>query len=156
MIAKEIRVLAETLRQKGYHLTIETAGTIAPQSIACDLASISPKLRNSLPDERLPLAWRERHEATRFRPEVLREWVDRYPYQFKFVISSPEDLTEVEQMIGELQRPLPPHKILLMPEATSLERLRERAAWLSDVCKANGYRYAHRLHIELYGNRRGT
>ena len=30
------------------------------------------------------------------------------------------------------------------------------SAWLGEVCKARGYRYAHRLHIELYGNKRGT
>ena len=43
-----------------------------------------------------------------------------------------------------------------MPEAVSLEKMRERAAWLGELCKERGYRYAHRLHIELYGNKRGT
>jgi 7-carboxy-7-deazaguanine synthase len=43
-----------------------------------------------------------------------------------------------------------------MPEARTLEAMRERAGWLGEVCKARGYRYAHRLHIELYGNKRGT
>jgi len=43
-----------------------------------------------------------------------------------------------------------------MPEARTLALMRERSAWLGELCKARGYRYAHRLHIELYGNRRGT
>ena len=43
-----------------------------------------------------------------------------------------------------------------VPEARTLEAMRERAGWLGEVCKARGYRYAHRLHIELYGNKRGT
>jgi 7-carboxy-7-deazaguanine synthase len=43
-----------------------------------------------------------------------------------------------------------------MPEGTTPERLRERADWLAEACKARGWRYAHRLHVELYGNRRGT
>jgi 7-carboxy-7-deazaguanine synthase len=43
-----------------------------------------------------------------------------------------------------------------MPEATTLEKMRARASWLGEVCKERGYRYAHRLHIELYGNKRGT
>jgi 7-carboxy-7-deazaguanine synthase len=34
--------------------------------------------------------------------------------------------------------------------------MRARASWLGEVCKERGYRYAHRLHIELYGNKRGT
>ncbi len=156
MLAKELPELAAALRQQGYHITIETAGTLPPGGIACDLASLSPKLANSLPDDRLPPAWRERHERTRFQPDVLRAWVDGHAYQFKFVVSAPKDLQEVRAMIDLLQRPIPPHKILLMPEARSLEEMRERAAWLSDQCKAFGYRYAHRLHLELYGNRRGT
>jgi 7-carboxy-7-deazaguanine synthase len=87
---------------------------------------------------------------------VVRAWIDAYPYQLKFVVSRPEDVDEMEHMLAVLQRDIPPHKVLLMPEARSLERMRERAAWLAELCKARGYRYAHRLHIELYGNKRGT
>ena len=43
-----------------------------------------------------------------------------------------------------------------MPEATSVEQMGARATWLGELCKARGYRYAHRLHIGLYGHRRGT
>ena len=49
MIAPGIHELAATLRKAGYHITIETAVTIPPAGIACDLASISPKLANSTP-----------------------------------------------------------------------------------------------------------
>lgn len=156
MIAKDVRHLAGEIKRLGYHITIETAGTVAPKGIACDLASLSPKLSNSLPDERLSDEWRERHDQTRFQPEVLRAWVDAGAYQFKFVITSQDDLQEVETLLAAIERPIPRHKVLLMPEATSLERMRERAAWLSEACKAGGFRYAHRLHLELYGNRRGT
>jgi 7-carboxy-7-deazaguanine synthase len=156
MIAKAIHALAAGLRAAQRHITIETAATVAPDGIACDLASLSPKLANSAPDERLPAAWRERHEATRWQPEAVRAWVDGYAYQFKFVVSSPADVAELEALLAGLGRDIPAHKVLLMPEATSLEKLRERSAWLGELCKARGYRYAHRLHIELYGNKRGT
>ena len=156
MIAKEIRQLAAELKQRGRHITIETAGTVAPDGIACDLASLSPKLLNSAPDPIEHAAWRKKHEATRWRPEVVRQWIDAYPYQFKFVISRPGDVEELEHMLAALKREIPRHKVLLMPEATSLEKMRGRAEWLGELCKARGYRYAHRLHIELYGNRRGT
>lgn len=156
MIAKNIRDLALALREAGQHITIETAATVAPAGIACDLASLSPKLGNSAPDTRLPEAWRERHEATRWNPDAVRAWVDGYAYQFKFVVSTPEDVAELEGLIASLGRDIPRHKILLMPEAVSLEKMRERSAWLGELCKARGYRYAHRLHIELYGNKRGT
>lgn len=156
MIAKEIRALAAEIKSTGRHITIETAATVAPEGIACDLASLSPKLLNSAPDPVEHVAWRRKHEATRWQPEVVRAWIDAYPYQLKFVVSRPEDIDEMEHMLAALQREIPPSKVLLMPEARSLERMRERAAWLAELCKARGYRYAHRLHIELYGNKRGT
>jgi 7-carboxy-7-deazaguanine synthase len=156
MIAKDVRLLAAAIKAAGRHLTIETAATIAPEGIACDLASLSPKLLNSAPDPVAHAAWRKKHEATRWQPAVVREWIDRYPYQFKFVVARPEDIEELESMLAALDREIPRHKVLLMPEATTLERMRSRAAWLGDLCKVRGYRYAHRLHIELYGNRRGT
>lgn len=156
MIAKEMRTLAAELKLLGYHLTIETAATVAPDGIACDLASLSPKLLNSAPDPIEHAVWRKKHEATRWQPDVVRAWIDAYPYQFKFVVARPEDVDELEHMLAALKRDIPRHKVLLMPEATSLEKMRDRAAWLGELCKARGYRYAHRLHIELYGNRRGT
>jgi 7-carboxy-7-deazaguanine synthase len=156
MIAKDIATLASEIKSTGRHITIETAATIAPQGIACHLASLSPKLLNSAPDPVEHGVWRKKHEATRWQPEVVRAWVDHYPFQFKFVVARPEDVEELEHMLAALQRDIPRHKVLLMPEATSLEKMRDRAAWLGELCKTRGYRYAHRLHIELYGNRRGT
>ena len=156
MIAKDMRELAAKLKERGYHITIETAATIAPDGIACDLASLSPKLLNSAPDATEHGAWRKKHEATRWQKDVVRAWVDRGGFQFKFVVSAPTDVDELEGMVRSLEREVPAHKILLMPEATTLERMRAKATWLSDLCKERGYRYAHRLHIELYGNKRGT
>ena len=48
MIAPEIVALTEHLRERGLHITIETAGTVFTP-VACDLMSISPKLANSTP-----------------------------------------------------------------------------------------------------------
>lgn len=156
MIAKDIRMLARAIKELGHHITIETAATVAPDGVACDLASLSPKLLNSAPDARLSATWRKKHEQTRWQPEVVRAWVDAYNYQFKFVVSQPADVEELEGMLASLGREIPRDRVLLMPEGTSLETIRSRAGWLGELCKARGYRYAHRLHIELYGNQRGT
>jgi 7-carboxy-7-deazaguanine synthase len=156
MIAKDVAALARAIKDTGRHLTIETAATVAPAGIACDLASLSPKLLNSAPDPLEHAAWRKKHEATRWQPDAVRAWIDGYSYQFKFVLARPEEVEEMEHMLAALRREIPRHKVLLMPEATSLEKMRHRAGWLSDLCKARGYRYAHRLHLELYGNKRGT
>lgn len=156
MVAKEIHELAAALKKAGYHITIETAATIAPEGIACDLASLSPKLRNSAPDARLDDTWRQKHEALRWQPEVVRAWLAGYDYQLKFVVAQPSDVDEIEVMLTALGRHIPRTKVLLMPEGVTVEALRAKAGWLGELCKARGCRYAPRLHIELYGNQRGT
>lgn len=155
MLAKDLPELAAELKREGYHLTIETAATIAPGGIACDLASLSPKLANSTPDARLDDTWRKKHEQTRWRPAVMRAWIEAYEFQLKFVVANEADVAEVEAMLSELP-PVPAHQVLLMPEGTDMTTLRNRASWLPELCKSRGYRYAHRLHVELFGNTRGT
>jgi 7-carboxy-7-deazaguanine synthase len=156
MIAPDVHALAAAIKELGYHLTIETAATVAPGGVACDLASLSPKLLNSAPDARLSAAWRKKHEALRWQPGVVRAWIEQGDYQLKFVIAQPGDVDEVEGMLASLQREIPRHRVLLMPEGVTLEQIRGRAGWLGELCKARGYRYAHRLQLELYGNQRGT
>jgi 7-carboxy-7-deazaguanine synthase len=154
MIAKGIHELAARLRAEGKHITIETAATVAPDGIACDLASLSPKLSNSTPDSVSANGWRERHEKTRLQPEVIDAWLETYPFQLKFVIATEQDLAEMEALLAAVGRPVPRARILLMPEGTDTAAIRGRN--LAEICLRRGYRYCNRLHIELYGNTRGT
>lgn len=156
MIAKGIRELAAELKKLGKHITIETAATIAPEGIACDLASLSPKLKNSTPDVKLFGAWGGKHEKLRWQPNVVREWVAKYPFQLKFVVAKEADVAEIQKMLGELGEAISAEKILLMPEGVTIEALRAREPWLKAICLVHGYRYCHRLQIELFGNKRGT
>ncbi|HEX5176748.1 MAG TPA: 7-carboxy-7-deazaguanine synthase QueE [Chthoniobacteraceae bacterium] len=157
MIAAGIHDLAAELRRHGLHITIETAGTIPPGEIACDLASLSPKLRNATPDaDAAGKEWQLRHETTRWQPETGRAWIAQYDYQLKFVIEKEADIDEIAEWLRHLGREVPPWKVLLMPQAMSAESARTREATLLDLCKRHGYRYCSRLHIELFGNRRGT
>lgn len=156
MIAKGIRDLAKALRAAGKHITIETAATISPDGIACDLASLSPKLSNSAPDQRLPDSWRQKHEHLRWQPAIIREWINRYPYQLKFVVTSARDLEEIELLLHEVNQIIAPSKVLLMPEGTSVGVIRGRDETLVELCKQTGYRYCNRLHVEIFGHTRGT
>jgi 7-carboxy-7-deazaguanine synthase len=149
MIAPEIVPLAERLRGLGWHITIETAGTVV-QPVACDLMSISPKLANSTPTG----GWAAQHDRLRIQLEVLLELMGRYPYQLKFVIAEPGDLDEVRALIGTLGADR--SRVILMPEGTDRNRLRERAVWLAEICKQEGLRFSPRLHVDLWGNRRGV
>ena len=157
MAAPELWELAAKLRDEGKHITIETAGTIAPGGIACDLASLSPKLSHSTPRAgEIAPGWIERHETLRLQPAVLREWITGYPYQLKFVVGKEADLAEIEAAVAAIGLPIPPGKILLMPEGIDQAALEGRRAFLVAACKERGYRYCERLHIALFGNRRAT
>ena len=153
MIAPEIVSLTERLHAAGLHITIATAGTVfAP--VACDLMSISPKLANSTPHEREGGRWAAQHDRLRLQPDVLKRLTTEYDYQLKFVVSSLADLPEIEQIRSLCAAPS--ERVILMPEGTKADVLRERALWLADVCKENGYRFSPRLHVDLWGDRRGV
>lgn len=157
MIARNIRDLAAGLREAGYHITIETAGTVAPGGIECDLASISPKFSNSTPLEgSIDTAWIERHEGTRHQPEVLAEWVRAYPHQIKLVVATEDDAAESLAILKMALPDIPKWRIQLMPEGTDPKTLASREDWLIDFCKKFGYRYCSRLQIHLFGNTKGT
>ena len=155
MIAPDLPELATVLKKQKKHITIETAGTILPNGIPCDLASISPKLSNSTPSPERDPAWAKKHEATRLQPEVISEWIRKYPFQLKFVVSSENDLAEIKDLLSRLP-PVPLHQILLMPEGIDVKTLATRSPWLVEICKREGFRFCPRLHIELFGHTRGT
>lgn len=149
MIAPGISELTCQLRARGMHITIETAGTVyAP--VVCDLMSISPKLANSTPQGE----WAERHDRRRIQPEVLRRLMDEYPYQLKFVVSRPDDLLEIDSLLLRIDADR--SKVVLMPEGTESRVLQEKGVWLAEICKREGFRFSPRLHVDLYGNRRGV
>ncbi len=157
MVARNIHELAAAMRTAGYHITIETAGTVAPEGIACDLASISPKLANSTPaGGAFDAAWIDRHERTRRQPEVLRAWIGNYPCQLKFVVASAADLAEIDATVASIEIPISPWKVLLMPEGTDSHGLASRQQEVLALCKERGHRYCDRLHIHLFENTRGT
>jgi 7-carboxy-7-deazaguanine synthase len=153
LIAPGIEDLCAALHRRGYHVTIETAAVVFKE-VACDLASLSPKLSNSIPHEREGGRWAERHDRQRLRLDVIQAFMDRTDYQLKFVIDEAADVEEVRAIVAQL-RGVDPAKVLLMPQGTSHEELARRGSWLVEVCKQHGFRYCPRLHIELYGNRRG-
>ncbi len=154
MIFNDVVALTERLREGGAHVTVETAGTVF-RDVACDLASVSPKLSNSTPRERDSGWWADRHEATRINVEVVQRFVDRYDYQLKFVVDRAEDLDEIETLLGRLTG-VDRLKVLLMPEGVTAVTLAERGRWLAELCVTRGFRFCPRLHVMMYGNVRGV
>jgi 7-carboxy-7-deazaguanine synthase len=152
MIAPGVDELTRALRERGLHITIETAGTVFTP-VTVDLASISPKLSRSGPDDG---PWRERHAARRWAPDAIRSLIAAAAdHQLKFVVETPADVVEVKALLAELGGIAPP-KVLLMPQARTVAELDQHQGWIADACKAEGFRFCDRLHLRLYGNKRGT
>jgi 7-carboxy-7-deazaguanine synthase len=144
--------LTQALRAANQHITIETAGTVW-QQVDCDLMSISPKLANSTPHHREEGRWAPQHERLRYQPDVLRRLINAYNYQLKFVIAERDDIAEAERMIAEIGGQA--ENVVLMPEGTDPNVLRERGRWIVEICKEKGYRFSPRLHVDLWGTARG-
>lgn len=153
MIETAMVELTAELKNIGQHITIETAGTVF-KAVVCDLMSISPKLANSTPHKVEGGRWAAQHERLRYQPDVLRQLAERYPCQLKFVVTSPGDLAEVRSIVSDIGAD--PQQVMLMPEGTAPGVLTERSEWLVEVCKAEGFRFSPRLHVMIWGDKRGV
>ncbi len=154
--------LSHRLRDRGHHVTVETAGTVWLEDLVCDLASISPKLAHSTPVARDP-AWTARHEDRRWNPQVVSRLMNTQPWQLKFVVRGQlepdlrEDLQEIDRMVAALGvDAVNFDHVLLMPECTDPARLSRDYETLVPVCRARGYRLGERLHIAIFGHTPGT
>ena len=138
------RMLA--LLPEGISIEVETNGTIAPPPALDALIhqyNVSPKLAHSGNPEELALV-----------PERLAHWAGEPRAAFKFVIAEPEDVAEVLALAERFA--IPRERIWLMAEGTDSATLRQRESWLAQLCLRHGLTLSGRLHIELYGDTRGT
>lgn len=153
LLPRDIEPLTDALRRAGRFITIETAGTVF-RPVGCDLMSISPKLENSTPDTERSALWSARHEQLRHRPDVIRELIARFRYQFKFVIDQPADVAQVEAYLAALPE-IDRTRVWLMPQAVSAINLTEKSTWLEALASESGFRFTSRWHIAEFGNVRG-
>lgn len=144
---QDLAPLLAALRHQGYTIEIETAAFVPLARVQCaplaDQLNVSPKLANS----GVP-------EARRICLPVLRFLRDTGKAYFKFVIDRPEDLAEVDALVQALS--LPAERVLLMPQGLTAAEVLEKSRWLVELCKARGFGYSPRLHVLLWGARRGV
>ena len=152
MINSDLPELVQECKTSGRHITIETAGIGFIPDLPCDLMSISPKLSNSTPTDPQLAAI---HEDSRLDIAVLRELIDNYEYQIKFVVDSPDDLPEIQQTLEEIGN-VDSEKIMLMPQAKTRNELLAKSSIVADMCKHTGFAFSQRLQILLWDNQRGT
>lgn len=154
MLLAELIPLTAKLRERSWHVTIETAGTLY-LPVACDLMSISPKLAGSGPNAGEHPHWARRHERDRYRPEVLARLLAEYDSQLKFVVDRPEEIAEIAAVVKRLGRAAE-GRVWLMPQGQTVEELDERETWLAPLCQQVGWRYCPRRQIEWFGGARRT
>lgn len=141
----QLAPLTTELKERGWRIEVETNGTIAPGRL-CDIVdqwNVSPKLRTSGNDG-----------LARVRPEVLAGFAATGRAYFKFVISEPADVEEASAIAYAAGQPH--ERVLLMPEGRTRAELDQRSPWLADLCAREGFRFSTRLHIYLWGDKRGV
>ena len=140
-LADEVR-----LRDPRFFIEIETNGTIAPRPDlikVIDWFNVSPKLENS----GNPL-------KKRIKPRAMEAFAALPQADFKFVISRDEDIQEVLGLVDLYG--IPPSRVFLMPEGRTKEKIEAGQSRLVDFCVVYGFNLSTRLHIFLFGDKRGT
>ena len=136
--------LASALTERGFTLEVETSGTLPPPPEAARAIqwNVSVKLAGSGVDE-----------ARRISARAVRAFLEREAW-WKFVVTDEADVAEVLRLAERFA--LPHARILLQPEALRREELLARAPWVIEACQQHGFRFSPRLHILLWGARRGV
>jgi organic radical activating enzyme len=132
--------------QPNCYFEVETNGTRIPSAefhASVDQFNVSPKLSNSGIEE-----------ALRFQPDALRHFATSPNSWFKFVVATPADLGEIQSLRARFA--IPPERVLLMPQGRNAGELDRSAARLAELCRELGFRFCDRLHIRLWGERRGV
>ena len=140
---RPLEALLHVIKGRGWRVETETAGTIAPAMAdgLVDQWNVSPKLANSgNPLER------------RYKPEVLRAFEATGRAAFKFVACVPADLDEVDGLVDECGLT----NVWIMPEGTDGPTIIRRSAALASDVLERGWNLSTRLHILLWGDRRGV
>lgn len=140
--------LIEELRSDGgdWFFEMETNGTRLPGDAllaAVGQFNVSPKLANSGVAVNL-----------REKPEVILGLVASGKAWFKFVVEKEADLLEVMDLVERSEIPM--GRVILMPEGRNVAEIDKVAPWLAEKCRDLGVRMSDRLHVRLWGDRRGV
>lgn len=134
--------LLDRALERWARVEVETSGiTPPPRSHQRLFYNVSPKLPSATP--RWESTW-EHAEAWKREPRAT----------FKIVVGDDPDL---ENALGLIARhALPAGRVMLMPEGLDTETLARHALPLAEACRRHGFRLSPRLHIWIWGARRGV
>jgi 7-carboxy-7-deazaguanine synthase len=168
-----IKELLARLRDLYFVVTMETNGTLGIIEELFDdfnyinLYSVSPKLSTSVDKNGFFLNKEkiEQHNKTRIQFDKLAQFFThphRSDVQLKFVYSGEESVKEIKEIIEILNCKedfncnIKPYHIMLMPEGTTTEQLKNNQEECANVCIREGWRFCDRLHIRIWEDKKGV
>ncbi len=129
-----------------HSVEIETNGTILPdEKIIAGVSqfNVSPKLPHSGNDP--DRCW---------KPQVLRQLAASGKAWFKFVVSTEADLDQILDLTPAAG--IPKERILIMPLAANTDQLNAMRSQTVTWCLRHGLRFSDRLHIAIWGDKKGV
>jgi 7-carboxy-7-deazaguanine synthase len=127
-------------------IEIETNGTRVPLPSLCERVNqwnVSPKLSTAGDPE-----------ALRIRPDALAALRDTGRAYLKLVVQTEQERDEAEALRERFG--FARDRTLFMPQATTREELDARSTQVAAWSQALSLRFSSRLHVALWGGRRGT
>lgn len=143
----------EPLQHPGFPGLLDRALARWPR-VEVETSGIAPPMRS---DPRL--SWNVSFKLPSATPRWAETWRHAAAWRaepratFKLVVGDPPDADDVVRLVRE--HGLPADRVMLMPEGLTDETLRARAVSLADLCVAHGFRLGPRLHVWMWGARRG-
>ncbi len=140
--------LIDALRVDDHYaiVDIETNGSIVPSEDLIDRIDsfvVSPKLAHSGNDANVAL----KHDA-------LSRFAQLTSTSLKFVAKDASDVAAAAAIVERYD--FPPQRVYIMPEGTTSNALLARGPTFIDAVIAHGFNYSDRLHIHLFGQKRGV
>ncbi|HTM57782.1 MAG TPA: 7-carboxy-7-deazaguanine synthase QueE [Candidatus Udaeobacter sp.] len=140
--APDLGELLDRALERWPRIEVETSGLLPPPRSHPRLGyNVSPKLPSATP--RWAETWA--HAGA---------WLEEPGATFKIVVGDDPDPADALSLIAE--HGLPASRVMLMPQGMTEAELRPRAARLAEICKRHGFRLSPRLHVWLWGARRGV
>lgn len=156
--ARELTELCKQLKKEAWHLTVETNATLYDETLVTyiDFFSLSPKLSSSVTGQSTSTFKTDK----RINLSVIQQFIThartyRKDFQLKFVYAQAQDIEEIEGILTRLHN-WEPEDVLLMPLGTTPEELFRNTNEALKQCIIHGWRFCDRLHISLFGNRKGV
>jgi len=143
---RNLLTLIGSLCKMNYWIEVESNGTIVPEPVFLGMINqinCSPKLSNSGDSK-----------EQRVKLKALTALVASEKVFFKFVVGNEKDIEEVWEYVNTFR--IQTNRVYLMPLGKTKEELIKTTSMVRLLAQQHGFVFSSRLHVEMYGNRRGV